>query len=121
MRFLVDQALSPRFADSLNNTGHDAIHVQTIGMARAQDPAIFEAARLDARIVITADTDFGDIVALGRHVGPSIILFRNFDKRTVTRLGLLLANLPQVTEVLQRGAVVVIEDARIRVRILPIQ
>ncbi len=33
MRFLIDNALSPRIAEGLNEAGHDAIHVRDIGLA----------------------------------------------------------------------------------------
>jgi hypothetical protein len=37
MRFLVDNALSPALAVLLQQAGHDAIHVRTIGLQRAED------------------------------------------------------------------------------------
>ena len=48
-------------------------------------------------------------------------LFRRSDKRPVSLLMQLLANLGQFEEALDEGAVVVIEDKRIRIRLLPIE
>lgn len=59
MRFLVDNALSPVLATLLADAGHDAIHVRTLGMQRAEDVQIFDRAATDERIVVSADTDFG--------------------------------------------------------------
>ncbi len=120
MRFLIDNALSPSIAEGLNKTGHDAVHVRDIGMASSTDIVIMNHALHDNRIIVSADTDFGTLLALNEHTKPSFVLFRRSDKRPSTLLMQLQANLGQVEKDLEKGAVVVIEDRRIRVRRLPI-
>jgi predicted nuclease of predicted toxin-antitoxin system len=90
-------------------------------MARAEDAEIFERAAKEERIVVSADTDFGALLALRQEARPSVILFRcTGQRRPEEQVVLLEANLPHTQAVLRTGAVVVLEDTRVRVRLLPI-
>ena len=60
MRFLIDNALSVRVAERLCDEGHDAIHVRDLGLGAVPDEAVFDRALTDARVSVSADTDFGN-------------------------------------------------------------
>lgn len=120
MKFLIDNAVSPMLAEGLRAKGHDAVHIRDLGMAAAPDPEVFELATRQERIIISADTDFGTLVAFALSAKPSFILFRQTDKRPASQLRFLLAHLSSLQESLEAGCIVVFEDHRIRVRALPI-
>ena len=121
MKLLIDNALSPDVARGLSAAGHYAIHVRDIGLGPAADSVIFDRAAAEDLIVISADTDFGTLLAIRQSCKPSVVLFRGATpRRPADQLTLLLANLPRVEGDLLTGAIVIIEPARIRIRALPI-
>ncbi|MFM8703664.1 MAG: DUF5615 family PIN-like protein [Planctomycetia bacterium] len=97
MRFLIDNALSPVVAEGLRQAEHDAIHVRDLGLAAADDETIFDHADRDRRVIVSADTDFGTILAMRNTARPSVILFRGATPRNpIGQVNLLLANLAEM-------------------------
>ena len=121
MRLLIDNALSPALADLLRNAGHQAVHVREVGLHHADDAEIFERAAAEDSVLVSADTDFGTLLATRSASKPSLILFRGEGSRRPEVLAaLMLSNLAQLSDALITGCIVTFEPSRLRVRPLPI-
>jgi len=121
MKFLVDNGVSPLVVQGLIDIGLDAVHVGEYKLHAAADSVILERAVDEDRVVITADTDFGELLAQNNLVKPSVILFRTVAlKRAAQHLELLKKHLPDLKDSLQQGCIVILSDDQIRVRLLPL-
>lgn len=120
MRFLADVGVSLRIVEQLRLSGHDVIHLSEEGLQTLPDPEIFQKARDEQRTLLTFDLDFGEIVAASAGGVVSVVLFRLHNTRSSFVLARLLSVLKDSSSELMDGAVVVIEEARHRIRRLPI-
>jgi predicted nuclease of predicted toxin-antitoxin system len=97
------------------------VHLRELGLQAAPDAVVLDAAEADSRVLVSADTDFGALLATSHAVGPSVVLVRRVVGRRVEQIAaLLLANLPAVVADLQAGSAVALSDDHIRIRRLPI-
>ena len=121
MKLLVDANLSFRVAAGLRAAGHDATHLRELEMESSSDAAVLALARDETRVLITADADFGRLLALGRMSQPSVVLLRPAPRRNAEAEQVLIALIPVLEGALADGSLVVVEPSRIRVRKLPIR
>jgi predicted nuclease of predicted toxin-antitoxin system len=117
---VVDMNLSPDWGPLLQLHGHSATHWSKIGDPKALDSDIMDWARNNGHIVLTHDLDFGTILAQTHATGPSVILIRADDTFPTAIGGAVISALEQCEADLRGGALIVIDPASRRVRILPI-
>jgi predicted nuclease of predicted toxin-antitoxin system len=120
LAILVDMNLSPDWVPFLQQHGYAAVHWSTVGDVRALDPEVMQWARDNGRVVLTHDLDFGTILALTHATGPSVVLIRSEDTFPATIGSAVVGALRQCESDLTTGALVAVDVARLRVRILPI-
>ena len=120
LSILIDMNLSPDWVDELAAHGWSAVHWSTLGDPKMPDREIMDWALANDHVVFTHDLDFGTMLALTQANGPSVIQVRG-QNILPDHLGpIVVAALNQYESELQSGALVVVDEAKSRVRILPI-
>ena len=120
MRIFADVHISPITVQHLNDIGHDVVRSNSVLPDNAPDSEIAMRAMTDERAVLTQDLGFAAMIALTGATGPSIITLRLSDARVETVNRILEAALPALEEPILGGAIVTVEDNRVRVRELPV-
>ena len=121
MKILIDMNLAPDWVAAFAMHGIESVHWSTKGDPRAEDPEIMEFARAGNYIVFTHDLDFGTILALTRGEKPSVIQVRTQNILPSHLTNTIVSILREHDAVLEQGALIVVDEGRERVRILPLQ
>jgi len=99
----LDNHLSPALAGWIETEfGEPAVQIRDLGLARADDADIFRQARTAARILITKDRDFAELV-LRLGAPPAIILLALGNTSTAHLRSVLQTRLPMALELATRG------------------
>ena len=120
VQILIDMNLSPDWVSVLLRNGWHAVHWSTVGNPRATDREIMDWARANSHIVFTHDLDFGTMLALTHAAGPSVLQLRSEDVLPDHLESVVIAALGQCESDLASGALVVVDEGKRRVRVLPI-
>lgn len=120
MRFLLDMGVDVRVGTWLREHGHEPVHLRDQGLHRLPNGEIFTKAISENWVILIFDLDFGEIAALARGRKASVVVFRLHNTRTAHVLERLASVLPDCSSILEKGAVVVVEENRHRVRPLPV-
>ena len=121
MRILIDVNLSPAWVEFFGARGLESIHWTTVNDPRASDEEILRYALDHGLIVFTHDLDFGTLLALTRAVGPSVVQVRTQDILPSAIGELVVRTLEAHRDPVEAGALLTIDPATARVRILPIR
>ncbi|HEX2122733.1 MAG TPA: DUF5615 family PIN-like protein [Thermoanaerobaculia bacterium] len=120
MKILIDMNLTPAWVEFFAARGIESVHWSTVGDPRADDRMIMDHARAEGMIVFTHDLDFGNVLAVTQALGPSVIQARVEDPTPAAIGSAVVAALIEHDAHLRRGALITLDPARSRARILPI-
>ena len=120
MKILIDMNLSPAWVAAFEANDIVSVHWSSIGKADAKDSEIIEFAKKAGYIVFTHDLDFGTLLALTQAQSPSVVQVRSQEILPNTLSDRLIAVLRQNEGVLRSGALLVLDETRERIRILPL-
>ncbi len=121
MKILVDMNLSPNWTAAFTAQNIESVHWSTVGDPRAEDTEIMDYARANDYVVFTHDLDFGAILALTQAESPSVMQIRAQNILPSHLANIVLSVLRTNQESLEQGALIVVDEVRSRVRILPLQ
>ena len=117
MKFLVDRCAGRRLALWLREAGHDVIESRQLGPDPG-DRQLLEWAVAEERILVTIDTDFGELVfAMG---APHCGLVRLPDVPADKRIELIAYVLEHYTQELETAAIVTVRSERVRISRWPL-
>ena len=112
MKFLVDRCAGRRLAEWLRGDGHDVLEARTLGPDPG-DRALLELAESAGRVLITIDTDFGELIHLHDvlHAG----LVRLPDVPAEQRIALMVEVMDRHRQALETRAIITVRGGRIRI------
>ena len=106
MRFLIDAQLPPALAKYLVAKGHEAVHVQELGLRHATDSVIWREALSGQFVIVTKDEDFL-LRSESASQSPSIVWIRKGNCNNSALLNWFQPLLPQIEKFLVQGSRVV--------------
>ncbi len=121
MKILIDMNLSPAWVEALRRHGYEAAHWSTVGDPKAADATVMEWARDRAHVVFTHDLDFGAALAVTQDRGPSVLQFRTQDVSPESLVDRVVEMLGRFRNAIEDGALIVVDETKSRVRILPLK
>lgn len=119
MKILIDMNLSPEWVQEFKLHKVESVHWSAIGEFDAPDNIIIEWGK-NNHIVFTHDLDFGTALALTKAEKPSVIQIRTQNVTVSHLTGMIFPKLINYTDLLEKGAILVIDEDRKRIRILPL-
>jgi predicted nuclease of predicted toxin-antitoxin system len=121
MKLLIDMNLSQKWVSVLKEAGLEAVHWSHVGRPDAPDYEILGYAKSNGYVVFTHDLDFGTILAATKADSPSVIQVRTQDVTPEYLCRLVVSALHQFEKHLEDGALVTVDEKKLRARILPLQ
>jgi|RhiMethySRZTD1v2_1073278.scaffolds.fasta_scaffold679560_2 predicted nuclease of predicted toxin-antitoxin system len=108
MKFLFDQSADFRLIPHLRNLGHDVVAISRQYPPGLADEDVLTIARQEARILIVADRDVGELIFHQELAHTGVIFFRLSGATLHTKIEHLNTVLADYTDQLKRGEFLVV-------------
>ncbi len=112
MRFLVDRCAGKTIADWLRARGHDVVESRERGPDPG-DSVLLDWAVAESRILLTIDTDFGQLVFMEKRAHAGLV--RLPDAPAKQRVIIMEDILVRFTAELEQGLIITIQGGRVRI------
>lgn len=120
MNFVFDQNFGLNWKPIFHGRGWAAVAWVEVGQRSAEDEVIMDWARANDHIVVTKDLDFGRMLYLTQAEKPSVVLVRAIDPQPESIARDLTWAIERTQFMLELGALLVFDDHKHRVRVLPL-
>lgn len=121
MRFLLNENISPSLSGKLSTIKLDSVHVKDVDLIDEPDIRIIEYAIVHGFTIITHDLDYSRIISLSAKEKPSVITVRIDKINSEILFSLIKNNIDNLKPYLQKGALITMEEDKIRFRLLPVE
>lgn len=113
--------LTPKWTDFFKKNNIAAVHWSKIGKGDEKDSFIANWAVKNKHIIFTHDLDFGAILAFTKAKAPSVIQVRTQEVLPQHIGKLVVSSIQDYKDLLESGALLVIDKTVNRLRILPLK
>lgn len=120
MKILIDMNLYPAWVQEFNNHQIQSVHWSAIGKHNAPDADLIKWAKDNDYVIFTHDLDFGTALALSRSGKPSVIQVRTQNVTIAYLSAMVIRTLVTYSDLLNNGALLILEEQKERIRILPL-
>ena len=108
--------ISPRTVDILRSLGHDVVRLNEVSLNQAADSDVIAYGVAENRVILTFDLDYPLLLVLTAEKRTSTVVFRTSSADPDWINSRLQKHLALVETDLTDGAIVIVEDDRVRVR-----
>jgi predicted nuclease of predicted toxin-antitoxin system len=116
-RLLADEDVPMSTVEMLRREGFEVLDVREVGLRGKTDDEVFDFAQQEQAVILTGDVGFGNLLRypLGTHAGIIVVHYPNEMSCSAIN-GEIRAACAALTEAEMKGALMILEPGRIRLR-----
>ena len=116
MQFKTDENLPVEVTELLRGAGYDAMSVLEQGMGGESDPVLDEVCLKEGRVLITLDTDFGDIRVYPPSEAPGYVVLRLKQQDKYSVIEIMERLIPMFNQENLENRLWIVDEQKVRIR-----